>query len=730
MLDISTKLQKNILNSADFEEKVFRKLAEEWDEGPRLDYKERVYKCVTDEEKFEFVRDMIAFANIARHRGERCWILFGVQDKTKSLIGIADQFPGHNPPKGWNNPNVPLQSKQNGIEEQFRAILNNWIDPTIPGFSWNYGIVDDVFVGYLEILPTPSSQPFFLKKSGEKRGHTYPIGSVFIRQNSSTVLLAQSEIQHLLAISDAAYLGKSEWMNLIESHIVDPFEKMDQLQPYVEHKFVEFPAEGAIDIVLRELDQNSKIIIIEGRRGEGKTVLLYRIAYNIAKKLEYSYVKENSGDSDEKTDENVIVDIKKLDAIPQLSVPIFMSLRTTFSSSSDLNDKLGRQIADYLSYSYEDYLGKIINTSRLFNIPGSRWILHFDALDELRNLSSAGPIFRAWLETLPDNVQVVMTTRPYAISPVKHSKRLKIQPLSPEEVVSIFEGKLLSNLPSEMPDRLDSIAEVSSWLEENKKELIPLLVNFRAMDGLVNIFLPQKAVHKPSIDIDTINLEKQDSFPAFNTPIPDSKQLNHIPKIDMNELVNNDNSVVNEGKYSSIDNSQENEVGINWALPLTAVAIQAITDYIQDEEIKRHKDFGSTSEKKAIRARTALRKIAWETNWEKDNFSFTQCQKRGWINDEETEWNENVGFIYRYSNREENYRFMERVVRSFLAAEYGYHEITEGYDEAKCHKAIITKIKRNLTSPFAQEIARMFNQLNQSNGRKGYIQEDICHQQL
>lgn len=59
----------------------------ESDEGPKLDFKQTI-SLETDGEKKELIKDVIAIAN---SRGGRGYIIFGVEDKTKRIVGINDE---------------------------------------------------------------------------------------------------------------------------------------------------------------------------------------------------------------------------------------------------------------------------------------------------------------------------------------------------------------------------------------------------------------------------------------------------------------------------------------------------------------------------------------------------------------------------------------------------------------------------------------------------------------
>ena len=77
------------------------------DEDEKLDFKAKL-NLTTESEKKELVKDVIAIAN---SRGGRGYILYGVEDKTKRILGIcAHDFQ----------------------EEQIQQIIYNRTDPPVP----------------------------------------------------------------------------------------------------------------------------------------------------------------------------------------------------------------------------------------------------------------------------------------------------------------------------------------------------------------------------------------------------------------------------------------------------------------------------------------------------------------------------------------------------------------------------------------------------------------------
>ena len=130
------------------------------EEGPKLDFKARL--CLaTESEKKELAKDVIAIAN---SRGGRGHIVFGVEDKTKKIIGVD---PG------------------NFKEEQIQQIIYNRCDPPVP-VSVEFLEVDGKLVVVLTIYRS-SHQPHQMMQTG----------AFFIRRGSTTDTARRSEIANM-----------------------------------------------------------------------------------------------------------------------------------------------------------------------------------------------------------------------------------------------------------------------------------------------------------------------------------------------------------------------------------------------------------------------------------------------------------------------------------------------------------------------------------------------------
>jgi ATP-dependent DNA helicase RecG len=127
------------------------------DENAKLDFK---LKLSTDTESFkkELAKDVSAIAN---SRGGRGFILFGIEDKTKAIIGI---------------------DKNEFKEEKIQQIISTRIDPPVP-VSVDIISLSDKDIGVITIYTT-----------GQKPHQIRDTGAFHIRRGSTTDIMRKDEI--------------------------------------------------------------------------------------------------------------------------------------------------------------------------------------------------------------------------------------------------------------------------------------------------------------------------------------------------------------------------------------------------------------------------------------------------------------------------------------------------------------------------------------------------------
>lgn len=130
-------------------------------EGPKLDFKLQL-SFKADSEKKELAKDVTAIAN---SKGGRGYIIFGVQDKTKILVGIEDR---------------------KYSEEQIQQIISQRCDPPV-SIKFDTISIDNKVIGVLTIY-----------KSTQKPHQIRQTGSFYIRRGSTTDIARREEVASML----------------------------------------------------------------------------------------------------------------------------------------------------------------------------------------------------------------------------------------------------------------------------------------------------------------------------------------------------------------------------------------------------------------------------------------------------------------------------------------------------------------------------------------------------
>lgn len=131
------------------------------EEGPKLDYKATLHMS-TESEKKELTKDVIAMAN---SRGGRGYIIFGVEDKTKKILGIDPEL---------------------FSEEQIQQVLYNRCDPPAP-----------VRIDILE-YEGKKLAVMTIYKSNQRPHQMIQNGTFYIRRGSTTDIARREEIASML----------------------------------------------------------------------------------------------------------------------------------------------------------------------------------------------------------------------------------------------------------------------------------------------------------------------------------------------------------------------------------------------------------------------------------------------------------------------------------------------------------------------------------------------------
>lgn len=689
-------------NSRNFRADWFLSQFESGREGPNLDFKRRPYELVEPGEQFEFAKDIVAFANVARRTNRKCRILFGVGENAPKVEGhkpgripfdVRNLYPCKKP-QNWDDPNVSIHDKQINVVSDFYKIAEKWIDPDpVELFEYEYGEIDGTFYSYLEIKPTLTSRPYCLKRGSDKRDSPYRVGAVLVRKGASNARLEPSEVPYLFQWSQAAYLEQGEWQQIIRTHLAKDFETMQNISPPFQPR-TNAADVNAFDAVMRFLSAGKRMVIVKGDAGSGKTVLLHRIAYALANQhnLDAIVRREQFGQADETglETETVASITDELEVVPSFPVPIFMTLREAFGTIEHFEQQLLVQIREWTGQN------ALENLSQVFGIPGAKWVILLDGIDEIRDRQSFAPYLRTWIRGLPPNVQVVVSSRPaYAEFSSSGVAEVAIEPLTQEESLYL----LMGNLPEDKADE-DKKHQIENWILQ-QPDLLTMLACPRALFGLAQFLNPAKPSDQIQIDQDRIEVMETQKLS------PESSGRGAIPSLDVNPNEESDLSMI--GQVAEKDDGGHDDAGDKWIPPQPALALQAITTYMREQEIKRRGDWGLDIRRKAEQAQVEIDETAWRTDWEANGFDSLECERQGWITKDSCVWNEDLGFIrYVYPRR---YRFLCDLVHHYFCAEHAF--FASGEEEIKTEL-----VRREVVRPATKSILGLLNQIRIENGRK------------
>lgn len=140
-------------------------------ETPTVDFKREFYKKLKHS---DFAKDIAAFANT---RGQSKYIIFGIDDKTREVVGILPQtFPSADDLDGFLNQVIePFVNIESGLFEYKKRM-----------------------VGYIKILDTNSDPPYMIKETCGPNGKTEK-GDIYIRKGTCNQKATRMDLDAMYA---------------------------------------------------------------------------------------------------------------------------------------------------------------------------------------------------------------------------------------------------------------------------------------------------------------------------------------------------------------------------------------------------------------------------------------------------------------------------------------------------------------------------------------------------
>lgn len=674
--------------SSNFREDWFYMWVNSWTEGPRVDFKytwkDAFLSSGTEKDilnrEYKWARHLIAFGNVSLRTGKCCYIVFGVKDQDRDIVGISprDFIDSNNIPEAASNPFASNFSLiEDGVHRPLVERLRNWISPELPETSIEFGYVEDQhgsqkLVAYLIIDGRQFDQPFVLSRPYQK----YKKGQPFIRKGSCSLPLAMDQVIYIKKPEAIAYLSRNQWDKLIGWSKSGDFEKSYNYPFYMAVKDLE--GKNISETLYEFPDGKDRRLYLIGKPGSGKSNELRRLAVSLANRHSNDTISREfygQHESPIQDEDKLIVDVgQELEVTPLFPIPLYYSLRTAFDKISDFQ----REIETF----FQGVIGSDLRISlnSLFSVPGSKWILILDGLDELHDAEDCGAMLDAWIKGFPPNVKIIISSRPgYNLG--KQGMLVQIAELDSEEIIDHIErlAKSVSNEKFGGEDDTVNIADILKWLTNDGIDVLPLLRNFRAIIGFLNYFYPRIDVSPAEADIPTVEVI---SPHQYSSSVP--RRQRKIPFYDPEEFV---------GQFvSDFDKSKEEKRNTQLSVIKDALIIQHITNYLREENILRQ-PMGSKAKRVDEESRAQLEATAWHSDW---GTPIIRREKyiNNYITDKSLKWNEELGFI-QYQNPY-TYKFITSMYQLYLAAEYSCWQDEHTTPENKTFSSTVHKYHAQL----------------------------------
>lgn len=561
---------------------------------------------------------------------------------------------------------------------QYRNLARDWIEPE-PDLQLEYGQIEGVFVSYLQINPEFPEKPYRLKRDYIPKH--YAKGTVFVRRGSASVIVPHDETDSLLPARKVAYLKRSDWKEIVERAKFGSQRFYDLLMT---SPLYDTSGNPVFDTVLEHLQRGDNLIALVGNAGQGKTTVVNALAWELARRVNFDGLRKHFGDAEISND--LLSVAEDLEVIPPVPVPVKMELRKAFTD-----------IAMFEKELLLSMLGSIPDGKRLehfWNIPGSHWVLLLDGLDELNDWKVFAERLQIWIGQLPKNVQVVISSRPYAIGEI--STGVRLAPLNRDQVFTVLRRRLFDETPETAQENYTAI---QSYLN-TEPGIFDIFVTPRAVDGFLNFWLknfkpalmesdktPIRVVHESSVNI---------------VPNAPSQIQAAISGINQDELADTDSTVSlfsGERTPDAAEKPPEDS-----SLPV-AIALASIADHVYIEEQKRQNGrWGNDAVNALEDAQEALQKTAWRKDWADETF------KKRLMEDKLRELNEHIGLISR-SDVKCRYRYRSLFFQSFCAARYAVEYLDEKDDK------ILQQLTNRIRIPATAQVLKLLNQLRGANNR-------------
>ncbi|MSP14461.1 MAG: hypothetical protein EXR62_16095 [Chloroflexi bacterium] len=306
-----------------FDQSLFTDLSLKKEEQTR-DYKVKLPDLDNNEDLADFIADIIAFANVARRRDERCYLIYGVDDKKREICSLVGQHLRRVLRNLPSDPDGADFERATEVMEMFLAEkLRDFIIPR-PECRLQRSRLepDNKIVGYIEIFPSMANSFFCVKKELKDHDKYFlRLQETYYRFASRTEKVESDQTEWLIAANQAAFVPQEGWRMYFE----DTFHRTDDPTRLVELMVKVTGEEQQLDDALLNFARGTdapSVAQLLGYAGSGKTISLQRLVHKFA-------------DEALQTLSNSTGEIVADERLPDILIPIYVDISKSNSIAND-----------------------------------------------------------------------------------------------------------------------------------------------------------------------------------------------------------------------------------------------------------------------------------------------------------------------------------------------------------------------------------------------------------
>lgn len=443
----------------------------ELEEGLFIDFKVS-YPVQTPKEKLEFIRDAISFANISRAMGKPSYILIGIKDDSREMVGIP-HGPQNNP-KYWENYKHSLEN-----------ISKDHIEPFLQIDVYHECKAGKHFA-CISFTPSATYKAFQVKKAFKNKDDPKDevhIGESWIRSGESKRKIEPNDIIRRLDFQSVSLLLPKHWLEYCENHIktVAQTEVINPQTLYFQN------GDEAIQSLNEFTNGDKRLFIVEGVAGSGKTTLSKQLSQSLIEQLKYR-----------------IELFDRKEVLPGVGLtPLYISLRVTNAKDDSVKNAISRHLV-----SFKLFHKKPSNIEEIFDLEQVKWLIILDGLDEcmpLKRQDICNQVVN--FLTIHPSVKIILVTRPVipdwnAPFPNIALRYQKLSPLTDTQI---------KNLLAYESNELDVVENALQWIKSNSD--IKEIIHYPMYAVVAAAYIVPKPNSQPELDASINSLKNLDFSP-------------------------------------------------------------------------------------------------------------------------------------------------------------------------------------------------------------------------